>query len=197
MPETILYYFSLIFPHTSRRLAHLRLLLFYDDSLFGSQYMIFAMLPTCILFAHGFAAANQFRDNDDNQVPPYLRPGAFRVINDCLRHWAFVYRLFELIAALDVVLREPGFCGKFLVAIDLLMDRILIYLAKTILFYSVGLFVGIALEGFPFLKRFIFSVWVAIQLYLQEIREELHGRNEVPADEQFGEEQVLERDGDF
>ncbi len=196
MPETILYYFSLIFPHTFRRLAHLRLLLFYDDSGFDSQYVIFAMLPTCIYFVH-LAAGPEFGDNEDDEVPPDLRPGAFRVINDCLTHWTFVYQLFDLVAALDLVLRESGFCGKVLVATDLFMECTLIYLAKIILFYSVGLFVGIALGGFLFLKDFFSSVWEVIQLDLQEFREELHRRNEVPADDQFGEEPVLEGDEVF
>ncbi len=196
MPETILYYFSLIFPHTSRRLAHLRLLLFYDDSGFDSQYMIFAMLPLCIYYVHGFAAALQARDNDGNDVRD-LRIGAFRVIGDCLAHWTFVYRLFDLVAALDVVLRESGFCGKVLVAIDLFMECTLIHVAKMILSWSVSLFVGTAIGGFPYLKGFFFSIWEVIQLHLQEFREQFHGWNEVFADDQFGEEQVLERDEVF
>lgn len=67
MLETILHYFSLVFPHSFGRLA----------------------------------------------------------INDCLTHWAFVYKMSELVATLDDVLKASGFCDKALVTMDFFMERTL------------------------------------------------------------------------
>lgn len=209
MFQTILRYLSLVFPHTFTRLAHWHLLLFYDNTgLLDLPTVILAILPSCIHCVYGFAAAHHFHDDDDDDDdgvgPQELRRGAFRVINDCLRYWFLVYKAFDLVAALEAVLRAPGFYGKVLLAIDLFVEGILVLLAKLGFFASVGIFVGAAFGGSPWLKRFFISVWMFLQFiildlqdHLEEFLEKLRGRNEVPADEPPLEEDVIEEDGVF
>lgn len=119
--------------------------------------MISSIVPTCIYFIDSSAAARHFRDddNDDNdEGPPERRHGPFLVINDCLKYWFILYKVFDLVAALDLVVRASGLCGKALLAIDLFVKIILILVAKVFFPLSVRLFVGAALEGFPYLNDF-------------------------------------------
>ena len=105
-----------------------------------------------------------------------------------------MYKLFELIAALDVVLRASGFCGKALVTLDLFMEHNLFYLVELLFYQFIGLLIGVALEGFPYVKRFFVTIWVTVQLALQDIRDDVRDdfrdvfRNEVPADAPLREE---------
>ena len=189
MMSTILQILSTAFPYTCARLAHWHLLLSYDDTgLLDPQNMTLAILPSCIYYIHGIAAARNVHNDDDDDEPWEDRPGPFRAISHCLRYWFFVYKAFDLVAALDVVLRAPGFWGKALLAMDLLVECTLVLVAKVIFIVSVGLFVGAALGGFPFLEAFFTSLWMFVQLEIEEFREELFERNDLPADEAFREE---------
>lgn len=60
--------------------------------------------------------------------------------------------MFDLVAALEIVLRTAGICSKALAVIDLFMKCGLIRLAKMIFYYSVGVFVGAALGGLHYVK---------------------------------------------
>ena len=187
MLQIILQYFSSVLPHTSARLAHWHLL-FYD---INHETLIFSLLPLCIYFIEGFAAARHFRDDDNGEGPPEDRPGPFRVINDGIKYWFLVYKVLDLAAALDLVMKTSGFYGKAWLAIDLFVESTLLLLAKTLFFVSVGLFVGAALEGFPYLEGFFFSLWTFVQLFIldiQDLLEEPFGRNDVAADAPFGDE---------
>ena len=109
-----------------------------------------------------------------------------------------MYKLFELVAALDVVLRASGFCGKALVTLDLFMEHNLFYLVQSLFYQFIALLIGVALEGFPYVKRFFVTIWVTVQLALQDIRDDFRDgfrdgfrevfRNEVPADAPLREE---------
>ena len=212
MLQTILRYFSLVFPHTCARLAYWHLLLFYNNTgLLDLHNVILAILPCCIIFINNFAADRHFRDDnddddddDDDERHQEPRPGPFRVINECIPYWFWVYKTLDLVAGLNDVLRASGFCGKVLLAIDLCMEGTLVLLAKWLFFTSVGLFVGGTLEGFSYVKRFFLSVWVLLQLYilelqglLEELLEERRERNEVPAEEPPLEEEAIEEGGVF
>ena len=102
-----------------------------------------------------------------------------------------MYKAFDIVAALDVVLRASGFFGKVLLAIDLLTEGILVLLAKLTFFVLVCVFVGAAFEGFPFVRDFCMAVWMYVQiviLTIQKIIEGVNRRTEAPADDMFDEE---------
>lgn len=207
MLQTILQYFSLVFPHTFARLAHWYLLLFYDNTeLLDLHTVILAILPYCIYSINNFAAARHFRDDDDDDDERHQepRPGPFRVINERIECWFWVYKAFDLVAGLDDVLRASGFCGKVLLAIDLFVEGTLVLLAKMLFFTSVGIFVGAALEGFPWLHHFFISVWIVLRILildlqdlLEDLLEEFRRRDELPRDESPLEDEVIEEHGDF
>ena len=185
MVQAILQTLSLVFPHTFARLARYWHLLFDDNSaLLDPQNVILATLPFCIYLTQHIAAIRHYHDDGTDGPLPEGRLGPFRVINDCISYWFLVYKAFDLVAALGVVLRAPGFCGKALLAIDLLVEGILVFLAKIMFFVAVGLLVFAALEGFPFMMAVVMSLWEIIQ----DLWEELLERDEFPADEPFGEE---------
>ena len=192
MLQTILQHFSLFFPHTFARLAHWHLLYFYDNAgLFNPHDVIIAILPICIYHTLNFAQDNFYLDDDDGEDPLEIRPGPFRVITEYIQYWSFVYTLFELVAAVELVLRTSGFCGKTLLAIDLLVENTLVFLAKFIFFLSVGVFVGAVLEGFPYVEALIIAVWTSMKLgifTLEEPLEEDFEGNEGLADNQIHEE---------
>lgn len=50
--------------------------------------------------------------------------------------------MFDLVSALEIVLRTSRICGKALAVIDSFMKCGLIRLAKMIFYYSVGVFLG-------------------------------------------------------
>lgn len=190
MLQTILQCFSLVFPHTFARLAHWHLVFHDNTVLLDPQNVILAILPYCLYQIDGFAIEDHHpHDDRDDEQPPEHPPGPFRVLHNNIKFWFFVYKARELVAALDIVLRTPGICGKALVAIDLAMEGTLVLLAKIVFFVSISLFVGVTFEGLPFLAGFFVSVSVFLQTCLQlvyldlvDLREEFHGRIEVPAD---------------
>ena len=184
MLQATLQYFSLAFPHTFVRLAYWHFLLSHDNTgLLDPHSMILAILPCCIYHINEIAANRTFADDDD-EAPLEFRPGPFRVINGCITYWFLMYKARDLVAALDVVLRASGFGSKILLAIDLFVESTLVLLAKTTFFISVGLFVGAALEGFPYVWRFA----QAIFRNLQNLPEGLFGRNDIPVGDPFLEE---------
>lgn len=62
----------------------------------------------------------------------------------------------------------------------------LVLVARIIFFVSVAVFVGAALQGFPFLINFLNSVCILVQLFIIDFREGF--RNEDPEDEPIHEE---------
>lgn len=105
-----------------------------------------------------------------------------------IKYWSFVYHIFDMVAALEIVLRTSGVCGKVLAVIDLFMERALINLGQLIFYHSVSVFVGAALGGFPYVKDIFLTGLVIVQLALDDFRIELDGGDEVPADGPFHEE---------
>ena len=196
MLQTILQYFSLVFPHTFARLAHWHLVFHDNTVLLDPQNVILAILPFCIYQIEGFAIEDHHpRDDRDDEQPLGHPPGPFRVLSNNIRFWFFVYKAREVLAALDIVLRTPGLWSKVLVAIDLAVEGTLVLLAKMVFSVSVGLFVGVAFDGLPFLTGFFVSVWMFLRTCLQLVYldlvdqwEELHGRIDVPADGPLREE---------
>ena len=192
MLQTILQYFSFFFPHTFARLAHWHLLLFYDKAgLLDHHDIVIAILPTCIYHTVSFARDHVHLDDDDDEGPLENQLGPFRVVNECIAYGSFVYKVFDLAAAVELLLRTSGFCGKTLLAIDLLVENALVFLAKFIFFVSVGVVVGAALEGFPYVEDLTIAVWMSIKLGIftleEPLREGFEG-NEGPADDQLHEE---------
>ena len=188
MLKPILQYFSVVFPNTFTRLAHWHLLFLDDNNVpLDLQSLIMAILPTCVFIIYGLAAARRIREDDngeddnDEDLPEYSL-GPFSVLIDCIEYWVVVYKAFDVVAALDVVLRASGFFGKVLLAIDLLIEGTLVLLAKLTFFVLVGVFVGAAFEGFPFVKDFCITVWMYVQIVI------LNKRPEAPADDMFDEE---------
>lgn len=194
MLQTILLYLSRAFPYTSARLSHWHFLLYYDHTRrLDFQSTIIAILPTCIYFL-GALARN---DNDDNEEDPRHRPGPFRLLSDYVRYCTYIYNAINTIAGLDLVLRASGFWGKILLAMDLFVESHLVVLANFILFFSVGIFVGTALEGLPLLMDLILNLWILVEYIIYPPQEPLEAdfeENEVPADDPFHEEWVLEED---
>ena len=192
MLQTILQYFSFFFPHTFARLAHWHLLLFYDKAGLLDHYdIITAILPACIYHTVNFARDRVHLDDDDDEEPLENQPGPFRAVNECITYGSFVYKVFDLVVAVELLLRTSGFCGKTLLVIDLLVENTLVFLAKFIFFVSVGVFVGAALEGFPYVEDLTIAVWTSIKLgifTLEEPLEEGFEGNERPADDQLHDE---------
>ena len=192
MLQTILQYFSFFFPHTFARLAHWHLLLFYDKAgLLDHHDIVIAILPTCIYHTVNFARDRVHLDDDDDEGPLENQLGPFGVVNECITYGSVVYKVFDLVAAVELLLRTSGFCGKTLLAIDLLVENALVFLAKFIFFLSVGVVVGAALEGFPYVEDLTIAVWTSIKLgifTLEEPLQEGFEGNEGPADDQLHEE---------
>ncbi len=184
MLRTILQYFSFVFPQTFARLAHWYNFLVYGDTeLF---HLIISILPTCIYCIDVYVDRNAHIDDDAEELPEN-RPGPFRVINQCMKFWFLVYKAFDLLTALDLVFRASGFFRKLLLAMDLVMEFIMVLVVKTIFIVSISVFVGAAFEGFPYIKDFFTGVWMSLQdlaLALRELREEFE-RIEVPAEHRF------------
>ena len=182
MLRTILQYFSVIFPQTFARLAHWYNFLVYGDTdLFD---LIISILPTCIYFIVDVYLGRNVRIDDDAEELPENRPGSFRTINHCMKFWFFVYKAFDLLVALDLVLRASGFFRKLLLAMDLVMECTMVLVAKTLFMISISVFVGAAFEGFPYIEDFFTVVWMCLQdliLAFRELREDF-GRIEVPAE---------------
>lgn len=194
MLQTILQYLSCVFPYTSARLSHWHLILcYYHTRLFDFQSTVIAILPTCIYFL-GAIARNY---NDDNEEDPRHRPGPFRLLSDYVRYCTFIYNAINTIAGLDLVLRASGFWGKILLAMDLFVESHLVLLAEFILFFSVGIFVGTLLEGLPLLMDLVLHLWTLVEYIIHPPQEPIEAdfeENELPAEDPFHEEQVLEED---
>lgn len=82
------------------------------------------------------------------------------------------------------VLRQDFACNR-------LVENALVFLAKFIFFLSVGVVVGAALEGFPYVEDLTLAVWTSIKLgifTLEEPLQEGFEGNEGPADDQLHEE---------
>ena len=153
MLQTILRYFSLSFPHTSARLAYWRFILLYDDTgLLDPRNAVIALLPTCIYFLEIFL--------ED-------RPRTSGILNNCIVYGLFMHVIFDVVVALDLVLRASGSWSKILLAVDLLVESSLVLLASLIVFLSVGLFVTAALEGFPFARDLFLSIvcWMLVVFF--------------------------------
>lgn len=136
-------------------------------------------------------------DIDDNEEDPRHRPGPFRLLSDYVRYCTYIYNAINTIAGLDLVLRASGFWGKILLAMDLFVESHLVVLANFILFFSVGIFVGTALEGLPLLMDLILNLWILVEYIIHPPQEPLEAdfeENEAPADDPFHEEWVLEED---
>lgn len=120
MLQTFLHYLSFVFPHTSSRLAHWYHLLFHNNTeLFGLQNVVI-ILPTCIYVISDFASRRLHDDDDDDdEVLLENRNAPFRVINNCITFWFLMYKAFDLVAALDMVLKTSGFCNKVIVRVYL------------------------------------------------------------------------------
>lgn len=131
MLHTILQYFSLFFPPAFARLAHWHPVFYDNIVLLDPQHVILAMLPICLFYMESFAIDNRHPhdDRDDEQPPEYL-PRSFRVLCNNIRYWLWVYKALEVVAALAIVLRTPGFGAKALLAIDLAVESTLVSLAK-------------------------------------------------------------------
>lgn len=196
MSQIIFKDLSLVFPHTCARLAHWHLVIYSDTVLLHPQNVFLAILPYYLYQIEAFAIQDHLPQNDrDDERPPQYPPGPFRVLLHNIKFWFFVYEARELVAALEIVLRTPGICGKVIVALDLAMESTLVLLPKILFFVSIGLFVGAAIQGLPFLTGFFTSAWMFLQECLQLVyldlvdpREELRGRIEVPADGPLREE---------
>lgn len=204
MLQIILQYFTLFLPHTFARLARWHVLLFYDNTgLLDLQNMILVTLPISIHFALRLAAAYRFRDDD------------LRLVKDCMRYGYLVYKALDLLAAMKTVLKASGSWRKAMLAIDLFVEGTVALLAKRILFASVGVVVGVALEGLPYAKRFLILGWMlsisswmlfvslcmllrmsvrVVTLELQDRLEELFGSSKIPAEKQLGEKEAPEEE---
>ena len=164
MLQTILQYLSLIFPHTSARLAYWRFLLLYDDTgLLDPRNAVIAILPACIYFLDIFLGGDE--------VPFEDGPGTLGILNDCIKYGLCVHVIFNTIVALDLVLRASGSWSKILLAVDLLVESHLVLLASLIVFFSVGLFVSTALEGFPFVEDLFKAIWMWIKFDILNFEE--------------------------
>ena len=167
MLHVILQYLSHIFPHTTGRLAYWHSLLFYDNTgLFDLHNIIIAILPTCMYYLDVLAYAGNHNDQNDHEVLLEPRPSPLRTLNDCTAHWLVVHGTLNLIATLDLALRASGFWGKILLAIDLIVEKNLVFLATRIIFFAVGVFVVAAIEKSPFVEDLFIMAWVAIKVVL-------------------------------
>ena len=200
MLQTILQCFSPFLPHTFARLAHWHVLLFYDNTgLLDLQNVILVTLPISLHFILRFAAAYRLREDD------------LRVVKDCMKYGYMVYKALDLLAVLKIVLKESGAWRKAMLAIDLFVEGTLTLLAKRIVFASVNVVVGAALEGLPYAKRFLILGWMlsvsswmlfvsmcrflrmfvrAVVFEFQNHLEEVFEDNKVPAEEQIGEKEA-------
>ena len=164
MLQTILRYLSLNFPHTSARLEYWRFLLFYDDTgLLDPRNAVIAILPTCIYFLDIFLGGDEEPFEDG--------PGTLGTLSDCMIYGLCVHVILEAIVALDLVLRASGSWSKTLLAVDLLVESQLVLLASLIVFLSVGLFVSVALEGFPFVVDLFNALWMWIKVDILNFEE--------------------------
>ena len=204
MLQAILQCFSLFLPHTFARLAHWHCLLLYDNTgLLDLQTVILFTLPISIHFILRFAAAYRLREDD------------LRVVKDYMRYGYLVYKALDLLAALKIVLEASGFSRKATLVIDLIVEGILVLLAKRIVFASVGVVAGVALEGLPYAKRLLILGWMlsvsswmlfaslcrfsrmfvrAVFFDFQDYLEELFKDNKVPAEEQTGEKEASKKE---
>ena len=181
MLQTSIQFFSSIFPHTSTRLAHWNLLLSHRNAeLLDPLTIITAILPTCI-YNIEFAARHAYVDNDDDEEPIETRPGAFGTIGDCIKYWFFVYKALDTVAGLELVLKASGFRNKILLVADLFMEGTMVLVAKGFFFLAVGIFVGAALEGFPFVKYLVKGFLIFLRLIVLDLREAMVERNGIPA----------------
>ena len=216
MLRTLLHYFSLAFPYTFARLTQLYLLLIYG--FIDLQSLVVAIIPTCIHHIQGLANYRFNRDGEEEQDPPNRR-GPFTDINRELKFWFFVYKAFDVLSALKLVLSTSGFWRKVFVAIDLFIAGTLDLMAKTVFLFGVGFFVNTALYGFPFVKSSIIESWMALKpvilvfYYLwqvlwedfidkfqnlwQELWRRILERGEGPAEGQLLEEDDFEEDDVF
>ena len=132
-----------------------------------------------------------------------------------MRYGFLVYKALDLLAALKTVLKASGFWRKAMLAIDLFVKGTLVLLAKRVFFASVGVFVGVALEGLPYAKRVLILSWMlsisswmlfvslcmflrmfvrVVILELQDRQEEPFESNKIPAEEQLGEKEASEEE---
>ena len=194
---TILGYIPSVFPHTSARFAHWYLLFSYHDTeLLDLQTLIVAILPTCIYIINLFAT----RHVGDDEEFLEDRPGPFRAINNCIQFWFFVYKAFDIMAALNLVSSASGFCRGALLMVDLIVEGTMVLVAKAIFFLSVSLFVGAALHGFPYVKRFFIGGLIFLRLFVLDLRDfwdEMFERDGIHADDPNEEDEDFDTDEDF
>ena len=92
-----------------------------------------------------------------------------------------------------MVLRVPGFRGKALLAMDLMMESTMVLVAKTVFFIAIGVFLSIKVDGFPvvrvpFVGAFCRVLWMGVQYINLGLVEILNAMNEVVADDLLDEE---------
>lgn len=176
----LLGYFPFVFPHTSARFAHWYLLTHHNTELLDLHTLIVSILPTCIYIINLFASRHvNFIDDDEELLGNHAGP--LRTINDCIQFWFFVYKAFDIMAALDLVFSASGFCRRVLLMVDLIVEGTVVLVAKAIFFLAVSLFVGAAFQGFPFVKKFCIGVLLFLRLLVLDLRDFL--------------DEIFERDG--
>ena len=118
--------FDTVFPYTSTRLQHW--LYFLSDANLNTLDHHSLILPIFPLYL--YLLTRLVKLYLARTVPPDKPLPALEFVIDALNSWSRLYEAVDVFSALAVVITTPGFLAKFIVALDLCLDKILTDMAQ-------------------------------------------------------------------